>query len=293
VKPVSSYLRCQVSILAFVCALAVSMSCGDRRCFGQAPKPKNGLPERWNQLTEKVSSSLSRKKDPHLLGNTKAAGGPAAAESGPKIDSRQSGVDILLANARNCENRGENAQAIGLYEEILERQPHAVAFHRLGRLLYIEGQESDAWDCLNKAVEMDPKNIELQADVSYLLYLSEDYVQAEKWARAGLKSSPRHQRLNNNLGLILVGQEKHADAYQAFVQGGKSRGDAMASVGQACLLLDQPAEAEQYLSMAAKQSTGETKQKVEESLQTLARLTSSKETLAPIITASGTSKLQR
>lgn len=282
----SHSILCRGTLLAVV--LAIPSLGVHSHCYGQTAKPKKGLSDYWHQLTDKLPT-VSGRRAGNAPNKVKPGDHRAAAIREPKIDSRQSGIDIMLATAINHENRGDHAQAIQTYEEILHQERNAIACHRLGRLLYTQGNAEQAWDYLEEAVKLDPKNVELKADVCYLLYSSEAYAEAENWARNALKLAPRNQRLNNNLGLVLVAQGRHEEAYQAFVNGGNSKADALSNVGQAALLLDQHAVAERYLSRAAETSSGETKLQAERSLETLANLPVSPTNLPPIVSASATS----
>jgi Tfp pilus assembly protein PilF len=190
---------------------------------------------------------------PDFLSKSVTAKSPASTDSSepaPKIDSKQTQIDLLMAVAENHESHGNFAAAAKSYEEAMKKDKSLAAMHRLALVKFKLGDHERAWELLNKAMKQAPNDAELLADVGYLKYLTGDYVEAEHITRRGLSIDSSCARLHNNLGLIYVELDRPEHAVEEFQLAGCSPSQAHSNVGHAYLTSQRTEKAEQYLQIA-------------------------------------------
>ncbi len=184
-----------------------------------------------------------------------AAAKPSASneisELAPKIDSKQTQIDLLMAVGENHESHGNFAAAAKSYEEAMKKEKTLAATHRLALVKFKLGDHERAWELLDKAMKQAPNDAELLADVGYLKYLTGDYIEAEQLTRRGLSIDSNCARLHNNLGLIYVELDRAELAVEEFQLAGCSPSQAHSNVGHAYLTSKQTEKAEHYLQIAA------------------------------------------
>ena len=79
-----------------------------------------------------------------------------------------------------------------------------------------QGDSARSLSEYNKAVECDPKNANLLSDLGYYYYERQNLAEAERSLRKALVIDPNHQKALSNLGLVLVGQGRFNESFEAF-----------------------------------------------------------------------------
>jgi tetratricopeptide (TPR) repeat protein/YHS domain-containing protein len=124
-----------------------------------------------------------------------------------------------LSAAAALEQQGRNAEARAAYEALLAQNPNdARCLHRLAVLCTAAGDHAPAADFYNRALVLDPKNVDLLTDAGYACHVRAEYEAAEALLREALVHAPRHERAFNNLGLVLGQTGRSEEALAAFWQ---------------------------------------------------------------------------
>jgi Flp pilus assembly protein TadD len=188
---------------------------------------------------------------------------------GPK-EIAKSRSDIQYAMAESHEIKGNDSEALRVYQQILDHAPDATALHRSALLLYKRGDRQEAWEFLEEALETAPEDVELLCDIGYLHYLEGRLEEAESSLERSIEQSPHHRRAQNNLGLVLAARGKEKDALHAFRKAGLSNAQCEANLGHAMMLAMSLDEARPHLELAAK--SRQPSQLAQKTLQTLEKM---------------------
>lgn len=188
---------------------------------------------------------------------------------GPK-EIAKSRSDIQYAMAESHEIKGNDSEALRVYQQILDEAPDATALHRSALLLYKRGDRQEAWEYLQQAVETAPDDPELLCDVGYLHYLEGRLEEAHSSLQRSIEQSPHHRRAHNNLGLVLAAKGSEKEALHAFRKAGLSNAQCESNLGHAMMLADSFDEARAHLELAAK--SRQPSQLAQKTLQTLERM---------------------
>ncbi len=170
---------------------------------------------------------------------------------GPK-EIAKSRSDIQYAMAESQEIRGNDSEALRVYQQILDEAPDATALHRSALLLYKRGEQQEAWKSLDLAIELAPEDEELLCDVGYLHYLEGRLDQAQSSLHQAIELSPHHPRSNNNLGLVLAAMGNEKEAIRAFRKAGLTNAQCESNLGHAMILAKSVDQARPHLELAAK-----------------------------------------
>ncbi len=124
-----------------------------------------------------------------------------------------------ISLAQLAEQRGQDADAKHIYEELIKKNPkHQLAHHRLGVMAAKNGKYTEADEHFFQAYEIGPKSPQLLSDMGYRLFLENRLPDAEKMYREALAIEPKHPTANNNLGLVLGQQGRSDEALQCFLR---------------------------------------------------------------------------
>ncbi len=216
-----------VQILGIGCSLMMFVGC-------TTIQPKWSFPK---LLSKSVASKPSAPKP--------------VVEVTPKIDAKQSQIDLLMAIAENHESHSNLVAAAKAYEEALKKGKSQEASHRLAIVKFKLGDREKTWELLDRCLKQSPKDVELLADVGYLRHLNGDVEEAEKMTRRGLAIDSESARLHNNLGLILVDLDRADEAFEEFSLAGCSESEAYSNLGHAYVASKQLEKGEHYLKLAA------------------------------------------
>ncbi|MFN5851611.1 MAG: tetratricopeptide repeat protein [Pirellulaceae bacterium] len=188
---------------------------------------------------------------------------------GPK-EIAKSRSDIQYAMAESHEIKGNDSEALRVYQQILDDAPDATALHRSALLLYKRGDRQEAWEYMDQAVETAPDDAELLCDIGYLHYLEGRLEEAESALQRSIEQSPHHRRAHNNLGLVLAAKGSEKDALHAFRKAGLSNAQCESNLGHAMMLAKSLDEARPHLELAAK--SRQPSQLAQKTLQTLDKI---------------------
>ena len=170
----------------------------------------------------------------------------------PAITPREK-MNVELAVAQSLEEENHADQAAKVYQGIIKRDSGCVAaYQRLGALYAKKGEWELAHKNFDLAVAKDPKNLEIQCDLGYCLYLQHRDNEAEACLRRVLTADADNARAHNNLGLLLARNGRQDDALAEFFKAGCSEGQAHANLGMAYSVESRLPEAEaQYRAALA------------------------------------------
>ena len=122
-------------------------------------------------------------------------------------------VQELYAQAKQAQQRGDNATAIEKYRAMLKLAPHlAAAYNNLG-MLYFDGRDyAHAAEVLKRGLELNP-NMPTTAALLGMSYsqLGED-AKAEPLLRKALQAHPGDDRVEMMLARVLINEKKYEDA---------------------------------------------------------------------------------
>jgi hypothetical protein len=195
------------------------------------------------------------------------------AEPMPKMTARQV-ADVRFAYARSLEKRGDNEQAIGVYQEILKQTPgRPDACLRLAICYDRQGKFGESQELYGKALKGQPGSPDIYCDKGYSLYLQRNWAEAEMVLRQAIAIDPGHERARGNLGLVLARSGRWDEALSEFRKGGCTVSDAHANVAFALSLERQMTQARKHyqLAIAADPSSSHAKKGLEELDLVLAR----------------------
>lgn len=149
-----------------------------------------------------------------------------AVPSSAALSENEIQLDRVLSLARLHERQKKTAEAIKLYENVLEQDPqNALAHHRLGVVMAAHGEFEDAHKHFAVALSSGRPSAELLNDVGYVYYLQSDFPSAEARFREALRVDIQSKQARTNLGLALGFQQRFEESLDQFQRAG-SEADA-------------------------------------------------------------------
>ncbi|MGO0792507.1 tetratricopeptide repeat protein [Herbaspirillum seropedicae] len=139
--------------------------------------------------------------------------------SPPTQDPAPAGAhyEALLRQAIDAHMAGRLDQACAIYEAVLEADPiHPLALHYYGIWLHQDGQHDEALDKLELASALEPDNVDWHNDRGNVLFALQQPALAEQAYADALALRPDDHTIWNNLGAVLLQQDKRPDAISAF-----------------------------------------------------------------------------
>jgi len=152
------------------------------------------------------------------------------ADGSPRPAARELPTDetvkVCLATAAALAKKGQDREAIALYEKVRNLDPRRTDVARRLAVLY-DRQDSfqKALEEYEKALQAEPKNAHLLNDVGYCYYCRGRFDDAEKSLKEAVKLDPSLKHAWTNLGLNLAQQNRIEESHAAF---SKSVGPAQA-----------------------------------------------------------------
>lgn len=127
-------------------------------------------------------------------------------------------IERLLSIARIQERQGKTAEAVEIYNKLLEREPTlGEAHHRLGVIAAANGDFEKAKSHFRAAQRSSEPSAELLSDIGYTVFLMDDLAGAEQLLRQAISLSPQSKVAHNNLGRVLAAQGRYDEAMRHFV----------------------------------------------------------------------------
>src|SRR6185437_9914939 len=162
-----------------------------------------------DELTRMLLLRLTAK--PVLTAPQEVEAAPTANPVSPKD------IDALLAAAAACGARGEHAEALGHYLELLKIKPrHLLARNNLGVALLSLGRYQEAAEQFRRAASGQAAYLDAQYNLGVALRLTGQIVESEQPLRRALSLDPRHIEARVDLGTTLVLLSRLSDARACF-----------------------------------------------------------------------------
>lgn len=122
-------------------------------------------------------------------------------------------VQALYAQAKDAQQRGDNAEAIEKYRAMLKLAPHlAPAYNNLGRLYFNERDYEHAAQVLKRGLELNQDMSTASALLGMCYHELGDDAQAEPLLEAAMRASPNDDNLQIALAHTLVDLGKYETA---------------------------------------------------------------------------------
>ncbi len=246
----ASMPRTSWTLCSTVFCSTVAWTCG---CAGMQDRelawPK--LPSPWATVKNSAPRSAMDKRVESSSDSTKTASKTKSksASKGKEPVEDQSAAMAML-NGLNFERTGNWKQAREIYEEIRKEHPDNVeAAHRLGIVADAQRRHAEAEQLFLFALEKQPRNAALLADLGYCYYLQGQLDKAESALTKASKLEPENQRYWNNLGLVIGHQGRYEDALDCFRKTG-SEADAHYNLAFIYSAQDRVAEAKHCFQIA-------------------------------------------
>jgi Flp pilus assembly protein TadD len=167
----------------------------------------------------------------------------SAAKWGSKKTDESASIGQQLAEGRNHERAGQSEKARKVYEELRVKHPeNGTVAHRLAIVADTQRRHGEAEQLFLFALEKDPQNAEIMADLGYCYYLQGKLDKAEKYLGQAVDKKPTDARARNNLGLVLGHMGRDEDALTQFKAAG-SEANAYFNLAFVCASQDRVPDA--------------------------------------------------
>jgi tetratricopeptide (TPR) repeat protein len=157
------------------------------------------------------------------------------------------GNDESLAQAVECHQAGDLAEAEAGYRAILKRDPLCSdALHLLGVIANQRGDDATAVDLIQRAIGLQSDAAPYYFDLGISLKSLGRLRDAVSALQQGLQLQPQSAEANNNLGCVYLDLGQYRKAVQCFMSAAALRPDypeALNNLGNAYASLERPGEA--------------------------------------------------
>ncbi|MCF3591006.1 tetratricopeptide repeat protein [Planktothrix agardhii 1029] len=111
----------------------------------------------------------------------------------------------LLKQANQLKRMGKLDEAIGLYRQVIEINPHfAWAYHNLGDTLVKRGNLDEAVSCYSESLKVNPNSAWLLYSLGEALVQQGDLETAVEYLQKAIEIKPNCDKLHNRLGQVLA-----------------------------------------------------------------------------------------
>ena len=154
-----------------------------------------------------------------------------------KSDPLRQRIGLIQAKAALHESDNNTAEAVRLYESILQADPkHVVALHRLAILHTQLGHAEDAEACFLRAIELADANPQLHNDFGYYCHLQGKSEAAIHHLCRAITLDSRSREAHVNLGLVYGTLGRFDEAEEEFRLAGCSRAEGLNNLAFARLM---------------------------------------------------------
>lgn len=144
-------------------------------------------------------------------------GHDSVPESHPGPGAGTGSVASLLAQAEAAVARGDHAEVIERYQDLLKLKPrHLLARNNLGVALWKLGRYREAVEQLRRAAGIQPTYADAQFNLGTLLRLTGQVAESEMPLRRAVKLNPKRDDAQVSLGVTLVMLGRLSDARECF-----------------------------------------------------------------------------
>ncbi len=163
-------------------------------------------------LADEVTQSLLL----HLAGNQRKSPNDAVDES-MTDESRPGNPKQLLSQGNRAFARGDSAEAIAIYSDLLSLNPrHVEALNNLGATFFKLGRLEEAESCFRQLIRVDTGSADGHSNLGTTFFARGRYAEAETFLRHALKLNPRHVGARTTLGLVLAYLSRLREAKSQF-----------------------------------------------------------------------------
>jgi tetratricopeptide (TPR) repeat protein len=163
-------------------------------------------------------------------------------------------VKQLLAQGNKCMEQGADAEAIGIFERLLQIDPrHAIALNNLGAALSRLSQYREAEKYFRAAIKERPDYADAYSNLGMSCRCRGYFDESEKSLRRAVKLNPRHVDARTNLGVTLILLNRIREAKGHFNKVLKARprsAEALFGMGQIAYMEGRFEESERTLKRA-------------------------------------------
>jgi Tfp pilus assembly protein PilF len=161
-------------------------------------------------------------------------------------------AQLCLTAGEALEKKGFTAEAILQYENARKHNPQVPAVSRHLSVLYdLQGDAARAKTEYLRALQQQPRDVELLNDFGYFHYRHNQPQEAEHWLRSAIAVDPSCACAWINLGQVLARQGRVEESYQAFSHVLRPA-EAYSNLGILLAKQGRTAEARQALQRAVK-----------------------------------------
>jgi len=215
-------------------------------------KPWLSLPSPWSTVRNSTAkgSASDDGAPPAPIKSSAAAKPTAKSKTNGKQAKEDESTAMAMLRGINHERSGEWDKARVVYEEIRQKQPENMEIvHRLGIVADAQRRHAEAEQLFLLALDREPRNAALLADLGYCYFLQGQLTKAESALQKAVTLEPSSQRYSNNLGLVVGHLGRHEEALECFRNGG-SEADAQYNLAFVLAAQERPAEAKRCFQAA-------------------------------------------
>jgi Flp pilus assembly protein TadD len=148
-------------------------------------------------------------------------------------------ADLQITFGKVAERQGDIEGAEAAYRHALKRdRTRGDAQLYLANMQTLKGDYRTAQLEYQKALELNPGNVDVFCDIGYSFYLQRKWDEAERNLKQALAIMPNHRRSQNNLALLYAHTDRPNEALAEFRRAGNSLADAHSNLAFS-LTLDQ------------------------------------------------------
>jgi tetratricopeptide (TPR) repeat protein len=175
-------------------------------------------------------------------------------------------VGRLLKQANQLKRVGKLDEAIALYHQVIEINPHfAWAYHNLGDALVKLGNLDEAVTCYSEGLKINPNSAWLFYSLGAALAQQGDLEASGEYLQKAIKIKPDCYKFYNSLGQVLT-QQKHLDEalanYNKAIELNSKATDAYLGCCKVFICKGEINKAQDYLNLAIKLNPNKTESKL-------------------------------
>jgi tetratricopeptide (TPR) repeat protein len=208
-------------------------------------------------VEKKFADEVTQALVMHLMAAPNGASAPEALAPPAEGTARSGNAKQLLTKGNACFARGEYAQAMAFYQDMVELKPRSPEAHNnLGAALYKLEQFGPAEERFRQAIKLRPDYPEALCNRGAVLQWQGYFVEAEASLRRALKLQPNYVDARSLLGKALVLQGRGAEAKSQFekvLANSPNDMEALLGAGQVAAMEGQFEGAESWFRRALEQ----------------------------------------
>jgi tetratricopeptide (TPR) repeat protein len=231
-----------------VASLVLASGCAGTQERGS--QPWLSLPSPWSSVKNSPARGSAIGEEKPVAAAKSRTPAKSTAKTKDKQNKDEESAAMALLRGVNHERSGEWDKARQIYEDIRQKQPGNMdAVHRLAIVADAQRRHAEAEQLFLLALQNDPRNPELLADLGYCYFLQGHLAKAESALRKATTLEPSNQRYCNNLGLVVGHLGRHEEALECFRKA-SSEADAQYNLAFVYAAQERPMEAKTCFQLA-------------------------------------------